>query len=45
MVRLNLPEWFMDKYRGTPGFFGRLVFEADVQWIKDIAKAVKDHSR
>jgi hypothetical protein len=37
-----LPEWFMDRYRGTPGVFGELVKRADVECLKDLVQTVAE---
>ena len=43
-MTLHIPEWFMNRYRGTNGYFGRLVLKADVEWLKGIASTVRSES-
>jgi hypothetical protein len=38
-------EWFMDRYRGTPGLFGRIVHYFDVRYLKRFSKAAKKIAR
>ena len=38
--------WFMERFRGNPGFIGRLVAWADVRWLRrTIADVTRMHER